>query len=214
MQKPPFAHYAGGVTLVETSESPLMSEAPVPDPIPNRVVFNGTTPLGLALVAAAVFGSIAFFCFYIVVVAVSLGEAGSWFFLVLLALSVLLFWAVIVVLWGALGVWMIVTPKGARTFGAFGVRRYPMPGVRAGYFETISSRAPHGNTAQRRSRKVRQLWLRAPGRKPCMVFQADTNDPVHSRIIQAFDHAMGMPITTLERADGSLTVRPDFTVFD
>lgn len=186
-----------------------MTEASIPD----RVVFNGRTPLFVALLVTAVFGGIALFGLYVVTVAISVGEAGSWFFFGILAVVIVLFWAVLGVLWSALGVWMIVTPDGVRTYGAFGSRSYPSYGLRAGLFETLASRTGNRSRVHKRQ-KITQLWLQIPGAKPRKVSEAPLGDPLHSRIVQAFDHVMIVPVITLSRAENTLALRPDFSVFE
>lgn len=111
---------------------------------------------------------------------------------------------------------MKITPESMPTDGAFGSRTYPVEGVRAGLYATSVSRGrPGGSSPGRRQRlKVDQLWARAKEDKPRMVAQAPSGDLVQSRFLQAFDHLLGVPVVTLKKDNLSMSMRPDFNIFD
>lgn len=47
-----------------------------------------------------------------------------------------------------------------------------------------------------------------------MVAQAPSGDLVQSRFLQAFDHLLGVPVVTLKKDNLSMSMRPDFNIFD
>lgn len=177
-----------------------------------RVVFNGKMNLGIALLVSAVFGGIATFGLMILYVAAREGVFDL-VFVVIAVVVALLFWAVIGVLWSALGVWMIVTPESVRTVGAFGSRTYPAEGLRAGIFAKRLSTGEIGTTSYK-SHKGEQLWLRAAGQKPRMIAQGVEGDPVIKRFTQTLNDLMGTPVQRLHPDPTKLVIQPDFSPFD
>ncbi|UWQ94171.1 hypothetical protein K3728_10540 [Rhodobacteraceae bacterium M385] len=177
-----------------------------------RVVFNGKMNLGIALLVSAVLGGIATFGVMILYLAAREGV----FDLIFLAIAVivaLLFWAVIGVLWSALGVWLIITPHYVRTVGAFGSRTYPAEGLRAGIFAKRLSTGEIGK-ANYKTHKGEQLWLRAAGKKPRMIAHGLEGDPVIQRYSQTLSDLIGIPVQRLHPDPTRLVVQPDFSPFD
>lgn len=177
-----------------------------------RVVINGQLGLGTALIVAFVFGGIATFGTMVLYVAAQ-EAVFDWIFAAIAAVVVILFWAVIGVLWSALGVWMIITRDGMRTVGAFGSRSYPANGLKAGLFRTSKSRSKPGSPGHKRI-VVDQLWVRKAGGKPRMISESRPDGPVHGRIVTVFKDLMGVSVVRLERDTTRMIIAPDFSVFD
>lgn len=178
----------------------------------DRVVINGQLSLGMALIVTFVFGGIATFGTMILYVAAQEAVFG-WIFFAIAAVVVILFWAVIWVLWSALGVWMIITRDGMRTVGAFGSRSYPANGLKAGLFRTTKSRSKPGGPRMN-SIEVDQLWVRKAGGKPRMISVSLPDGPVHGRIVTVFNDLMGVSVVRLGRDTTRMIIAPDFSVFD
>ncbi|WP_341861615.1 hypothetical protein [Gymnodinialimonas sp. 57CJ19] len=177
-----------------------------------RVVFNGKMSLGIALFVSVIFGGIATFGVMILYVAAREGVFDL-FFVAIAVVVVLLFWAVIGVLWSALGVWLIITPQYVRTVGAFGTHTYPAEGLRAGIFAKRLSTGQIGK-ANYKTHKGEQLWLRAAGQKPRMIAQGLADDAGIQRVMQTLQDLIGIPVQRLHPDATTLVIKPDFGPFD
>ena len=178
----------------------------------DRVVINGQLNLGTALIVAFVFGGVATFGTMVLYVAAR-EAVFDWIFVAIAAVVIILFWAVLGVLWSALGVWMIITRDGMRTVGAFGSRRYPAQSLKAGFFRTSKSRGKPGSPGMT-SIEIDQLWVRKAGGKPRMISESRPDGPVHTRIAAAFNDLMGVSVVQLQRDTTRMIIAPDFSAFD
>lgn len=177
-----------------------------------RVVINGQLSLGTALIVTFIFGGIATFGLMILYVAAREG-VYDWIFLGIAVLVAILFWAVLGVLWSALGVWMIITSEGVRTIGAFGSRRYPAQGLQVGLFKKRLSTGRVA-TRDRRHHKGEQLWMRAAGDKPRLVAEGLESDPLFVTITRALEDVLGVTAKRLEVDTSRVIIKPDFSPFD
>lgn len=175
-----------------------------------RVVINGQMSIVIALIFAVVCGGLAMFGAIIVYFA--LNEGNFDWIVIAMSIGVLgLLWVVFAVLWSALGVWMIITPEGVRTVGAFGSHRYPAQGLRVGMFRKKIST---GEKSTSKTHKGEQLWVRASGKKPRLVAHGLEGDPLFNTIKQALDEVLGVPIMRLEVDTTRVITQPDFSPFD